>query len=431
MWQQGKQSVPGSKQRHSWSLSGEEVLLELEYRDGSRPHGIYAINPFERAPSPKLLIKGGERPCWSAKRNFFAYIHGEYLRIARKGGNEDVWVLVADFEQGHHEPLVIWNQREGFTLLDRDTGYGSLSYPVIKSLLAYPSLPKYGTKDPFTFIPLKEAKPMPLEGKREPAKEEWWNDLLAANNLSFSPDTRYFAAEVYPTPRDLRRGESRIYLFEEDSEQIPKVRWYHWGLILHAPGRRLTLLNGNTCELNPLWHPRGDWIAFTLVDFDQGYVVPAVIRPDGSNLTFLLPCPDALPRTGPWTRYGVSQVDNRAYRKRGVSLSSFRGWGTPNLQAVQWSPEGRYLLLNEGRLYTDLRVVKQVGVHWMGKIVGGQNFLRLVQWCAKPGWLSFVRGLRPMIHGDRGDAIELVNVERDERRVVTVGEAAIIHWMSA
>jgi len=108
MWQQGKQGH-SSKQRHSWSLSGEEVLLELEYRDGSRPHGIYAINPFERAPSPKLLIKGGERPCWSAKRNFFAYIHGEYLRIARKGGNEDVWVLVADFEQGHHEPLVIWN----------------------------------------------------------------------------------------------------------------------------------------------------------------------------------------------------------------------------------------------------------------------------------------------------------------------------------
>jgi len=89
------------------------------------------------------------------------------------------------------------------------------------------------------------------------------------------------------------------------------------------------------------------------------------------------------------------------------------------------------LLLNEGRLYTDLRVVKQVGVHWRGKIVGGQNFLRLVQWCAKPGWLSFVRGLRPMIHGDRGDAIELIHVETNERRVVNVGEAAIIHWMSA
>jgi hypothetical protein len=41
-------------------------------------------------------------------------------------------------------------------------------------------------------------------------------------------------------------------------------------------------------ELRPLLSPTGEWIAFTVVHWEDGYVAPAVIRPNGSDYTELL-----------------------------------------------------------------------------------------------------------------------------------------------
>ncbi len=59
------------ERRYGWRLTGDEILLDLTAEDGKR--GIYALNPFETEPKPKLLIRGGMRPVWNHRRTLFAY----------------------------------------------------------------------------------------------------------------------------------------------------------------------------------------------------------------------------------------------------------------------------------------------------------------------------------------------------------------------
>ncbi|MEJ5253045.1 MAG: hypothetical protein HPY54_13460 [Chthonomonadetes bacterium] len=423
-------------QRH-WRLTGKEFLLELEFLDGSKPHGIYALDPFADRPQPQILIPGGQRPVWSLARDYFAYLYGGWLRVVRRENSLDALYAEASFETGTHEPIVQWTPGEGFIIVDRNPSYGSIACPVETTLSVYGKDMKdiyQGAVMGRYFIPLR--RPGALGG----GEREWYPDLLTANNLTCSPDGRHFAAEVYPTPLDLCRSQSRIYIYERDYYSGKGEAWYYQGLVLSKPGRRLTRLNGPTCELNPLWNPSDEqWIAFTVVDFKEAYIAPAVVHPDGSDLKFLVshehPDGSIAFDTSRWTEIGLSSIPAQKVRRRAMIAMS-GGWGRPHIQAIQWSPDGRYLLLNEWRRYGFLSVVKREGNRWLARSAWGETYLRLVQWSSHPGWLVRVpeivpRGYDALLLSEYPAMIKMSHVETEEHRTINLGYGVVVHWLSA
>lgn len=133
-------TMSDGKRAYKWTLKGREILVEMETRSGKMPHGIYAIDPFN-PKKPQLLIPGGERPVWSPKKNFFAYIKDQYLYIVRRDGKEEVNVAwsVPDSGMHFHDPPVRWSLDEGIAIVNRNRQFGSV---VCDPLFLKPSLCK-------------------------------------------------------------------------------------------------------------------------------------------------------------------------------------------------------------------------------------------------------------------------------------------------
>jgi Tol biopolymer transport system component len=146
-------------------------------------------------------------------------------------------------------------------------------------------------------------------------------------------------------------------------------------------GRRLTQVDHLT-ELRPMWSPTGEWIAFTGADLGTGVVCPYVCRPDGGELTRLLEKSQFTNQLGSsnWKELGGLPEDASLF-------PSF---------AVEWSPDGRMLLLNQGGPYAGIDVAWWDGTRWLGRALGGyassHSAIRWVAFGPDGKWVAYVDG---------------------------------------
>ncbi len=419
---------PNKKPSKGWKLTGREILLELCGENERFPHGIYALDPFVSNPKPRLLLRGGRRPSWSPKRRFIAYIKDNSLWISDRKGNA-TWMWNAFLSNlDFHDSPVVWTWKEGFFAIWRLAPWGgAVAYAV-----EYP--PKEGEEwhpfVPLIIMPLKRRlpeKPIPKPGDIQ------WDDLLCFNNPSASPDGKLVAAEVYPAgPENLRRIESKILIYERCPPEEMELWWEWGGQTFKGKGRRLTNLKDDVTELKPLWSPTGEWIAFTVVRWKDGYVTPAVIRPDGSDYTELLSrhAPYASISLGSeWEPVVPLDKDHPAR----APAFNYPCWGSPHVYAVEWSEDGKFLLLNMGKRYEHLQVAKWDGKRWWvagigGRMASGFGGLKFATF-GVGRWLAAVPDIGP-----GGDEIWLVEVNPDDIRksqwkIIEMPEGVWIEWM--
>ena len=419
--QKGISQVTGKLK--GWELKGNEILLELCGENKEFPHGIYALDPFAPNPKLRLLVKGGRRPVWSPKRRFVAYLRNDSLWIIDRKGNF-AWMWASFLSNlGFHDPPVVWTWKEGFLVVWRISSWGGTV------LYQSDETPKEGEEwhpfAPLVVMPLKRRlpeKPLPNKGSIR------WDDLLCFNNPTASPDGKYVAAEVYPSgPEDLRRAESKILVYERCPPEEMELWWQLKGQTFKGKGRRLTNLGEGVTELRPLWSPTGEWIAFTVVHWKDGYVAPAVIRPDGSDYTELLSkhAPSASISLGSkWEPVVPLDKDNPA-RLPAYQLPQ---WGQPHVYPVEWSEDGRFLLLNMGKRYQHIQCARWDGKIWWvmgvaGRMGTGFAGLKFVAW--GPGsFLAIVPDITPEIW--------ITEARTDEKwrwRTITMPEGVWIEWM--
>lgn len=405
-------SFSQTKRKYSWRLTGKEILLQLEHRRGKHPPGIYAFDPFRRSSRLQLLIPGGERPVWSLTRKFFAYLKGEYLCVVRSDGSEEKEIAysLADFDYHFHDPTVIWNWQDEYAVVERNSSFGSVVL-MGGSVEPFPESP---SPSPGTFI-VPSPRRISGESKEEGIK---WNELLTTNNPTFSPDGKYMAAEVYPAPMDLRRSQSRILIYEFPAEsEEPELWWFLYVQVFKGPGRRLTSITGENCELMPLWSPTGEWIAFSLVDFKGGFIAPVVVRPDGSDMKMLLPEEECYF----WSSKEWKPIGKWLTKAWHELVSPPYSWGYPDITPVEWSPDGKYLLLNKGKRFTYLMVAKWEDKKWMGRGTWGQsNGLRFATWGPKGPWFAYIPSPRASL--EEPEVIILKNVETLEEIEISLDD---------
>ena len=407
-----------------WSLNGNEILLQLDSLSSKYPPGIYACDPFDPDKKLRLLIAGGERPVWHPKRKFFAYLKGQSIYLANYKGKEmERCGSFGDSDLYFHDPPIIWAPQVNRGVIDlaaieRSSTFGSvvwvgseLEEEVLQGKVEYMG-------------PVIGAHVIPLSQRRVIGERIKSVELLTTNNPTFSPDGKYMAAEVYPAPMDLRRYQSRIMIFRyPEGEEEPDITWFFLGAVFAGPGRRLTSLTGNNCELMPLWSPTGEWIAFTFVDLDSGFVAPVVVRPDGSDMIMLLP-------KEPMTTWPNDEwIPIGTWLTKAWEEDASPTWGFPHLTAVEWSPDGRYLLLNQGKRFTFLEVAKWENGKWWGRGAGGvmgSTWVRFATWGPKGPWFAYVIGQRPSLEGEK---IILKNVETREEVIFPLPPGLMIRWI--
>jgi Tol biopolymer transport system component len=123
--------------------------------------------------------------------------------------------------------------------------------------------------------------------------------------LSWSPDGKYLAAEVF-----VAREDSELHMpYYKGPFQIVSIEIGSWAQKIIADG------NG------PSWSPKGDWIAYQA---PLGQCM--LIHPDGTGAKMVL---DPSRQRGVWSLY----------------------------DAIVWSPDGEKLLLNEEQSDTDHSIV--------------------------------------------------------------------------
>ncbi|MCL6628157.1 MAG: hypothetical protein K6U00_00980, partial [Armatimonadetes bacterium] len=192
-------------------------------------------------------------------------------------------------------------------------------------------------------------------------------DYLAIRDADIPRTDDYLVAEVSPlAPQGLRRAESRIYILGS-GERLSATQ----NTVLENPAckvRRLTTLGDQTCELAPLCSPSGKWIAFTMVNFKDRYVAPAVCHSDGSGYQELIPAPVDNGRFYDFRCVGrgwvpTGPLDVTKVERRGGSSALYM-WAQPHLFPIEWSEDGTYLLLGKDGRFGELLVARYKDDKW-------------------------------------------------------------------
>ncbi len=96
---------------------------------------------------------------------------------------------------------------------------------------------------------------------------------------------------------------------------------------------------------------------------------------------------------------------------------------------MEWSPDGKYLLLKEGKRSTFLMVTKWEGGRWWGRGtwgLKGSSWARFATWGPKGPWFAYVMGHRPSLDGEE---IILKNVETLKEMKLLLPQGLMIKWM--
>jgi hypothetical protein len=228
--------------------------------------------------------------------------------------------------------------------------------------------------NPNLFLGSMKCWPEPKSGEKLK-----WEDIMAVRNLDMSPDGKHYLAQMAPlAPMDLRDNESKIYIIDHaDNDEEAVKGWYSDIGVIKTPPRRLTSSDEHCCEVNPICSPDGQWIAFTAIHLDKCYTAPVVCRPDGSDYTELLPKDSSTlgmlwPIEEEWLP--VSSWDGKITEP--TTINTTFDWGNPYAFPVEWSKDGKYLLINNGERYTNLILARYENNKWRWKNVAFKTGFR-------------------------------------------------------
>ena len=390
-------------------LTGRELLLELEFKTNKQVRGIYAADP--EGGSVRLLIPGGERAVWSPRRNYISYLMGDELRITRRDGKSDEyydWAVRSDFENPH-EPSLVWAPNEaGFarvvhSLFGRDVI--ELHEPL------RPEEPLWTDEYTTSLSCITIYDPL---GKAPP------EDPLfrpSYNSPTFSPDGK-MACEIYPA-KPLGRSESRIYVVEfRTLKEVPRDG-SNPNLLLK---KRLTDWPPGTIELQPLWSPTGEWIAFLGAELKpmdwariarQSFVDTYVCAWPGKEifkLNFGLEV--MIPRNG-----------GRQWAGRDLQSEDRVG----NLIAVEWSPDGKRLLLKQpDEAMYPIYVAQWNGKDWEAKYLRETRGRQCV-FGPDSRWVATVDGADRPTYSE--DMVFITNVDSSDTKQVKLPPGCRVLWM--
>ncbi len=399
--------------------------MEISSAVADQPSGIYSFDPKkknEKTTPVSLIALGGHKPVWSPQYQRFAYNARGFLWIADKEGKaKQLTSSLPTSMQGDLEPSIRWNwQGQSYTISHSPewgskVHLGGVSDKTPVERIIYEEL--WNTVFGQEIVPLKKEVPR--------GSIPTWVDFLNTNNATFSPDGRSIAMETYPAaPYDLRRNQSRIEILDylpwagnqppqkfseqKSTEDIEKnAGWFAAGASIPpfvGPPRRLTSIKDNSAELNPLWSPTNQWIAFTLVDFQKGTVLPMVIEPSGKSLTALLPLDSS----------------------NSAPNNFVKVWGSPHVRVIQWSRDGTFLWLLGGQ-QEDLKIARENNGKWTLETVTSEKSSRfgLKVFAIRDSQVAWV--------ADRGgnyDVLETANLTTHERHSTNLPVGMQVKWMS-
>lgn len=418
-----------------WSLTGQEILLELADPQGEYPPGIYAWNPFTSGDAPvrpRLLITGVHHPTWSPHHKRLIFEYAGDIGIADTEGNmARLQPALPPYLRATTDSPIQWEEKGISINVMRSNGWGSkvLLSPLSEDIPVQDLKSSYEKIFRLSYIPIIPLL-KPYDGLLEDGKMQW-TDLLTTNNATISPDGRFMASEVYPaSPMDLQRSQSHIQIFELMNSNVPTARgriqstkgspketqaarkWFVNDLAMppmKGQGKRLTSLGEGMVELRPVWSPSGNWIAFTVVNLKEGYMLPYVVRPDGKDLT-------------PLATQHSSKGDKQA--------GTITAWGSPHIMALKWSTDGQYLWLSRGDEWeAGIAIAHQEKGQWLvnevESITGG-NFGILYK-AFNGTWVAWIED-----NGRPEKVIEVRNAEKPEVKTLDwkIRRGVEVLWMN-
>ncbi len=369
-------------------LTGREMLVQLEDPSGKRPSGIYALDPFAENPEPKLLFRNGERPVWNPAHTYFAYLNLGSVFVARTDGR--AWCVLSPLSTRWDRALrapeaqLRWTADGTLLAVAVSDRIGQFTYLVMQTA---PELPEDEAAVDWVLLPLP-----PVLALRKPISEHYatdveWSDLLIVRDMDYAPNSSGIVVQEAPfLPYGLGNEHSKLYTYRSRSKAERKEHQTCFADTGMSSAwwkpERLTGLPDTVTEMAPQWSPDGEWVAFTAVNPEESWAGAFVARPDGSGCIGLWP-PANAEGENVWLPPGpLPSVPFPAGWES-------NGWGQSNERPVEWSDDGRYLLVEIQRHFKSELIAQGAdmpsGGHFLAYCQDGNWQLRAYSCRLSPG----------------------------------------------
>ena len=174
----------------------------------------------------------------------------------------------------------------------------------------------------------------------------------------------------------------------------------------------------------PLWSPSNKWIALTVINTKEAYMVPVIIQPDGKSLTYL-----ATKKKESWGVFipdsdWLPVVNNEEANM--TPPDAEQEWGNLHRNATKWSADGKYLWMKRGQL--GIFVARFQNSKWTMRQAAqstGSDFGITISAFNGPeaAWVEDTQDRRKI------SSLNLFNVETNKFMTVNLKPALQVLWM--